>query len=916
MNRQSFDIMPILHRIVGFLSRKTQRIQSYLNRFSYSVDEFGDCAVDADVSIIVTSSNRNEWPAQFVECLEIPMGLNVEYIAAGKKIPSFLHDKLCRSGCHVKRIQFSRFLASSIIRNTAASYANGRWVLFVSADSLVHKISLISLVQKVEEFSAGALGLRGMYQGKQLTAVRLDYRQSGLGPLLPFDGPIQELSVRNDLIATIPGFIFCSRDLFIRANMFDERLSCGLEEIAFCWNLRRKFHKKLVLADYLDGAPVSREVEELFAGGNRELKKFYACYKSVLQRELLKQRLTDSTSRGSKEFSIGLVVTDDADDTMAGDVFTAQDMALFLRSELGWNTRFLPRLSKSTDWYDVSGLDCVLVLLDNYNIRKMRNARSGIIIVAWLRNWFDRWVDHPWFELYDLALCSSERAKNYVVAQTSVTTGVLRIASNSARFNPAVAAQEALQCDFCFTGSYWGSPREIEKFNPNEIGYTFAVYGSGWKEHKNFSDCWRGEIPYAQLPAAYASTKLLLDDANHVTKPWGSVNSRVFDALASGVLVLTNGDIGAKETFTEHLPTYNGVADLESKINFYLSNDVEREKLAKKLHAEVLRSHTYRHRAIELKNLLTMRFIDDISISIKIAVPHQDEINECGEYHFAASLASSLKKLGYRVRVDALPDWYCDAARSDDVVIVIRGHCAYNPLPNQLNLLWQISHPDEIDDAEYSLYDHVYVASEPYAKLLQQRNFITEVTPLLQCTDPQVFYYDAAIARHQQILFVGNSRRQFRPAVRYAVAAKLPVKVFGSNWEDYIDSSVIAGGCRGGSKLRQHYAGCDVLLIDHLDSMSRYGFISNQLFDAVACGAIVVSDQVAGIHQLFRGLVYQYEASSSSFSQAVDLALQERKPVSVEREILAREVAESHSFDARAGVIAARIAIVFGSCMG
>jgi hypothetical protein len=39
----------------------------------------------------------------------------------------------------------------------------------------------------------------------------------------------------------------------------------------------------------------------------------------------------------------------------------------------------------------------------------------------------------------------------------------------------------------------------------------------------------------------YKDAKIVIDDANHVTKPWGSINSRVFDATSAGALVITNG---------------------------------------------------------------------------------------------------------------------------------------------------------------------------------------------------------------------------------------------------------------------------------------------------------------------------------------------------------------------------------------
>ena len=66
----------------------------------------------------------------------------------------------------------------------------------------------------------------------------------------------------------------------------------------------------------------------------------------------------------------------------------------------------------------------------------------------------------------------------------------------------------------------------------------------------------RGFIPYAELPKVYASTRVVVDDANHVTKDWGSVNSRVFDALAAGALVVTNGELGSTEVFEGKLPVY------------------------------------------------------------------------------------------------------------------------------------------------------------------------------------------------------------------------------------------------------------------------------------------------------------------------------------------------------------------------
>ncbi len=69
--------------------------------------------------------------------------------------------------------------------------------------------------------------------------------------------------------------------------------------------------------------------------------------------------------------------------------------------------------------------------------------------------------------------------------------------------------------------------------------------------------------------------KIVIDDANHVTEPWASVNSRVFDSLACGTLVLTNGKAGVSEILSV-VPTFSTVEELQSTMNYYLSHEEER----------------------------------------------------------------------------------------------------------------------------------------------------------------------------------------------------------------------------------------------------------------------------------------------------------------------------------------------------
>lgn len=65
---------------------------------------------------------------------------------------------------------------------------------------------------------------------------------------------------------------------------------------------------------------------------------------------------------------------------------------------------------------------------------------------------------------------------------------------------------------------------------------------------------YRGFVKYDELPSVYAQSRLVIDDANHQTKTWGAANSRVFDALAAGCLIITNSQSVSDEVFGDLLP--------------------------------------------------------------------------------------------------------------------------------------------------------------------------------------------------------------------------------------------------------------------------------------------------------------------------------------------------------------------------
>lgn len=281
-------------------------------------------------------------------------------------------------------------------------------------------------------------------------------------------------------------------------------------------------------------------------------------------------------------------------------------------------------------------------------------------------------------------------------------------------------------------------------------------------------------------------------------------------------------------------------------------------------------------------------------LQIKAPCPSISEAQSWGDYHLACSLNKEFKKLELSAEVHTLDSWYHN--RSDNsIVIVIRGLSAYKFNPSDFNVLWIISHPDKISSEELEGYDHIFVASYYYSQVLKK---LTKkpVSVLLQATDPERFNPDIPNPILNNFLFVGNSRKVYRPVVKYLVDAGCDLAVYGSDWEEFIDDSYIKAKNVLNAELGRYYVGAEVVFNDHWQSMAANGFISNRLFDCVACASFVVSDYVEGIDTIFGNAVYQY---SEKFEIDEILRRSSPWPSSIELRNASKIILEKHTYNDR-----------------
>ena len=123
---------------------------------------------------------------------------------------------------------------------------------------------------------------------------------------------------------------------------------------------------------------------------------------------------------------------------------------------------------------------------------------------------------------------------------------------------------------------------------------------------ERFPNSFVGQCYFEEMAKVYSSARIIF---NRSVK--NDLNMRVFEALCSGSLLITNeipGN-GLDELFThgKHLVTYGSSEELLARISYYLKHAGERQATAAAGRDEVLARHTYRHRMERLLEVVESR---------------------------------------------------------------------------------------------------------------------------------------------------------------------------------------------------------------------------------------------------------------------------------------------------------------------
>lgn len=813
--------------------------------------------------------------------------------------------------------------------NRAAATARGQFLLLLNDD--VEPITdgwLARLVQTALDHAPAVVGTRLVYPRRPSARGRLDVggadltvQHAGVHFVTTPDGPLarnqgigsdpccDDVTAVRDVPAVTGACLLIPTDTFWESGGLDERYEFGLEDVDLCLAAGRAganviYDGRTVLFHHEFG---TQQRDRRGARRRRRLQNrrlFADRWSPHVTRRLFADRVAGARTWSDQPLHVAITLTN-ADVTAGwGDWYTAHELGDAVTRELGWRVSYLERYGDR--WYDVpDDVDVIVNLLDPYELDRVPDH---VVSIAWIRNHADRWVQRPWFGEYDLVLGSSERICQFIRQSSPHDPEHFPLAVNPERFRLADEPVDP-RCDLVFTGNHWDVDRQVQQrvAELEAAGRLPAlhVHGHGWDRVPGMAPHHRGPVAYDELPDVYAAASLVLDDTAGPCRPWDAVNLRVFEAAACGRLVLSDNPGGSEELFDGLLPVYRTSGDLAELAERYLADPEARQQRASELRELVLERHTFAQRARTLGEILA-RWADRRHIAICVGPPTREAADQWGDWHVAQDLRRALQRRGTPTRVYPLDRWESVRAARADVMLHVFGLSEACLREGQVNVLWNISHPDRVTVEMVDRYDLALIASVPFADELAGE-CRTPVHPLLQATDPERFHPNMGGPTHE-LLFVGNSRGVRRKILDDLLPCPWDVAVYGAGWSGRLPSGLRPEGVYvPNDQLGGYYANAAVVLNDHWDDMRERGFVSNRVFDVLASGCVLVSDSVSGLADLVGPDVVSTYDDPQELHQILEDLLGGGADLEARRIAGRNLVVGRHTYDHRAGELISRL---------
>ncbi len=296
-----------------------------------------------------------------------------------------------------------------------------------------------------------------------------------------------------------------------------------------------------------------------------------------------------------------------------------------------------------------------------------------------------------------------------------------------------------------------------------------------------------------------------------------------------------------------------------------------------------------------------------LRISIKTSVPRVRLNPTWGDYHFARGLADAIRRAGHTTRIESVAEW-SSASGEADLDLVLFGSERFAGTGTTPFIGWVI-YPGRVGDDVLGSHDgavHMFFASAPATADFKARHPGRSASVLMQAYDPAIMHPGTAEgAARAGLVFVGSnhfSELGRRLIVDLAARSGRRIRVWGMGWRHHPIASSVVDTYIDNVRVGGIYRGSRAVLCDHMPSMRASGFVSNRIYDALACGTPVICDRIGGIDPDFLPHVFPCETDADFACAASELESASEAAAAAKAQEASRAMRD-HSFDARASEI-------------
>lgn len=268
-----------------------------------------------------------------------------------------------------------------------------------------------------------------------------------------------------------------------------------------------------------------------------------------------------------------------------GDTYLAWDLADAF-DRIGWPARVHYR----DGWADpaVGRSDVVIDLLGLAPPTEV----AGRHRILWLISHPER-ADDTILARYDLVYVASDTFAEVLRDRLNVPVVPLHQATDASRFAPSSGTPSR---DLIFVANWRPGRRVLEDLLPSDRD--LLVFGRGWTPDRLDPRYLGGEhIPNDELGRWYGSSAIVLNDHWASMRREGFISNRIYDAAATGALVISDDVVGLDDEFDGGVIGYRDRDHLRQVIDRYLADPELRRTSGERARGAVLARHTFDHRA-------------------------------------------------------------------------------------------------------------------------------------------------------------------------------------------------------------------------------------------------------------------------------------------------------------------------------